>query len=71
MLCTDKDSQQHQSSFHIQTEICHIGIMPLFVQNQSVITESSFKNATQIQQILNFPKKTTCFKKQWEEIKLL
>jgi hypothetical protein len=45
MLCTDKDNQQHQNSFHIQTEISHIGIVPLSVQDQSVTTESTFNKS--------------------------
>ena len=49
-LCIDKDSQQHQSSFHTQTGIWNIGTMLRSVQDQSVTAESSFTQWTQIPQ---------------------
>lgn len=55
-LCTDKDNQQHQSSSHTQTETWHIGKVPLSVQDQSVPSNTWFKQSvrTQTPQNSNF-----------------
>lgn len=55
-FCTDKDSQQHQSNSHTQTEIWHIGKVPQFEQDQSVPANRWFKQSvrTQTPQDSNF-----------------